>query len=474
MKKRILLLVLCAALLATCAINPVTGKKELSFYSEQGEIELGKETDKQVCDQYGVYGDAALSAYISAVGNRMVPYSHRPQLHYSFRVLDTSVVNAFAAPGGYIYVTRGALALINSESELAVILGHELGHVAARHTIRRMSEMILIQVGLAVAGTISKTMAEISGVASIGVQLLYLKFSRDDENQADALGVQYARGASFNPGQLINFFASLQKMGDMSGQSSLPGFLSTHPLNSDRIKNITKMLTAGDASLVVKRDAYLQSINNIVYGDDPRQGYVEGNAFYHPSLRFVFDIPAGWKTQNTPSQVTLVSQDEQAALVLATEKSNEDLKTYAGRKATELQGGQLLGEQSQVLNGLATYHRLYDLARQDSSTLRVRLSFIRKAGFIYTLAAVSTTATFGTYDASFQGVLRSFKDLTDAAHINRAPRRLKLVRAGGGQTLQALFQTSGMNKDMWPKMALLNEMELKDLPKSGQWVKIIQ
>lgn len=472
--KRVLILVLCAALLATCAVNPVTGKKELSFYSEQGEIELGKETDKQVCGQYGVYGDAALSVYVSGVGNRMVPYSHRPQLHYSFQVLDTSVVNAFAAPGGYVYITRGALALINTESELAVILGHELGHVAARHTIRRMSEMILIQVGLAVAGSISKTLAEISGVASIGVQLLYLKFSRDDENQADSLGVQYSRGAGYNPGQMVNFFASLQRMGDMSGQSSLPGFLSTHPLNGERIQNITKMLTAADASLAVKRDAYLQSINNIVYGNDPRQGYVENNAFYHPGQRFVFEIPAGWKAQNTPSQVTLVSQDEQAALVLGAEKSAEDLKTYAGRKATELQGGQLLGEQSLLLNGLSSYHRLYDLARQDSSTLRVRLSFISKAGFIYTLAAVSTASTFGTYDTSFQKVLRSFKVLTDAAHINRAPRRLKLVRAGGGQTLQALFQASGMPKDSWANMALLNEMELKDVPKSGQWLKIIQ
>jgi predicted Zn-dependent protease len=273
---------------------------------------------------------------------------------------------------------------------------------------------------------------------------------------------------------MVNFFTSLQKMGDMSGQGSLPGFLSTHPLNSERIQNVTKMLTAADASLAVKRDAYLQSINNIVYGNDPRQGYVENNAFYHPGLRFVFDIPAGWKAQNTPSRVTLVSKDEQAAVVLAAEKSSEDLKTYAGRKASELEGGQLLGEQSLVLNGLSSYHRLYSLPRQENSTLKIRMSFIRKAGFIFTLAALSPADAFVTYDTSFQGVLRSFKDLTDAGHINRPPRRLKLVRAGGGQTLQALFQASGMNKDTWPKMAMLNEMELGDVPKSGQWVKIIR
>ncbi|MCJ7612970.1 MAG: M48 family metalloprotease, partial [Candidatus Aminicenantes bacterium] len=360
MPKKIIVLFIFALWLVSCAINPVTGKKELSLFSEQGEIELGKETDPQIRQQYGLYSSAPLSAYVTGLGNRLVPFSHRPKLAYSFQVLDSPVVNAFAVPGGYVYVTRGALALMNTESELAVVLGHELGHIAARHSIRRMSEMILIQVGLVVAGTISKTVAEIAGVAGIGIQLLYLKFSRDDERQADALGVQYSRAARFNPGQMVNFFASLQKMGDMSGKSSLPGFLSTHPLNDERIKNVTALLTAGDQGLSIGREAYLRSINNIVYGDDPRQGYVENNAFYHPSMRFVFSIPQGWKVQNTPRQVTLASSDEQAAFVLRAEQSNDSLEAYAARKASELEGRQLLKEESLTINGLAAYSQLYD------------------------------------------------------------------------------------------------------------------
>jgi len=474
MSKKIIVLFICAFWLVSCAINPVTGKKELNLFTEQGEIELGKETDPQIRQQYGLYSSAALSAYVTGVGNRLVPFSHRPKLAYSFQVLDSPVVNAFAVPGGYVYVTRGALALMNTESELAVVLGHELGHIAARHSIRRMSEMILIQVGLVVAGTISKTVAEIAGVASIGIQLLYLKFSRDDERQADALGVQYSRAASFNPGQMVNFFASLQKMGDMSGKSSLPGFLSTHPLNDERIKNVTALLTAGDQGLSIGREAYLRSINNIVYGDDPRQGYVENNAFYHPSMRFVFSIPQDWKVQNTPSQVTLASSDEQAAFVLQAEQSNDSLEAYAARKASELEGRQLLKEESLTINGLAAYSQLYDIARQDNPTLRVRMSFIRKGGLVYTLAALSPSTSFGGYDSAFRGILRSFKELSDPNFINRSPQRMKLIKATGAQSLQDIGRAAGMKQALWPKMALLNEMELTHKPAPGQLVKIIQ
>lgn len=474
MTKKAIVLLVCALWLVSCALNPVTGKRELSLISEEGEIALGKETDPQIRQQYGTYDNAALAAYVARVGSRLVPYSHRPQLAYSFQVLDSPVVNAFAVPGGFVYVTRGALAMMNTESELAVVLGHELGHIAARHSVRRLSSMILLQVGLAVASTISKPMATIAGVAGVGIQLLYLKFSRDDERQADALGVQYSRAASFNPGQMVNFFASLQKLGDMSGKSSLPGFLSTHPLSSERIQNVTAMLTEADKAVPIGREAFLQSINNIVYGEDPRQGYVENNAFYHPSLRFVFAIPQGWKVQNSPSQVTLASSDEQAAFVLQAEKSSQGLEAYAAKTASELEGRQLLHTESPTINGLSAFIQVYDIPSQDSATLRARLSFIRKGEMIYTLAALSQANTFGGYDTHFKGILRSFRELTNPAHINRAPQRLKLIKASGGQSLQDIFKASGLKQDVWPKVALMNEMELTARPAAGQWVKIIQ
>jgi predicted Zn-dependent protease len=473
-RARFLALFVLTALVASCAINPVTGKKELSLISEEGEIALGKETDAQIQQQYGIYNDPALSAYVVSVGQKMVPLTHRPNLSYTFRVLDTPVVNAFAAPGGYIYVTRGVLALMNSEAELAAVLGHEMGHVNARHTVRKLSQLILIEVGLAIGSALNDTFAEIAGIAQIGIQILYLKFSRDDERQADALGVEYARKANYNPGPMIGFFAALQKLGDLQGGHSLPGFLSTHPLEAERIQNVNKMLLPTDGSLLFKRDEYLGQINNIVYGDDPRQGYIENNAFYHPTLNFLFSLPADWKVDNTPSQVTIVSPDEKAGFILQAEKNQDSLKDYASKKAQAIEKRQFLNEQSLVINGLSSFHQLYDIPQQDAETLRTRLSFIRKGEMIYSFTALSSAAGFRSYDNAFQNMVRSFRDLSDPRYLNRQPMRLRLVKPTGLQSLQAIFQASNLKKDLWPKLAVLNGMELTEVPPPSRSVKIIR
>jgi predicted Zn-dependent protease len=193
----------------SCVVNPVSGKRELMLFSEKQEIAMGQETDQQIRQQFGIYESKGLQDYINGVGQKMVPYSHRPNLTYHFAVLDTSVVNAFAAPGGYIYVTRGILALMGSEAELAVVLGHEMGHVAARHSMKQLSGQLLAQVGLAVGSILSKDIRKLAGLAGIGMQLLFLKFSRSDEYQADSLGIGYARQARYAPGEMLRFFAAL-------------------------------------------------------------------------------------------------------------------------------------------------------------------------------------------------------------------------------------------------------------------------
>ena len=177
------------------------------------------------------------------------------------------------------------MAMMNSEAELAVVLGHELGHVNARHSARRLSNMILVQVGLAVGGAISETFAKISGAASVGIQLLFLQYSRDDERQADRLGIEYSRKGNYNPAKMVDFFSSLQKMGDLSGGHALPGFLSTHPLTRERIENTQAMIIDTDNRLNIRQNDYFDRINNMVYGEDPRQGFTEGNTFYHPQMQ---------------------------------------------------------------------------------------------------------------------------------------------------------------------------------------------
>lgn len=471
--------ILCLLLILftmSCAVNPVTGKRQLALISESGEISLGKETDVEIRQQYGVYDDPALNEYVANIGMSMVPHTHRPHLTYYFAVLDTPVVNAFAVPGGYIYVTRGILAMMNSEAELAVVLGHELGHVNARHSVIKMSQLILVQLGLAVGSALSETVAKIAGVASIGIQLLFLKFSRDDEREADRLGVQYSRSGGYHPGEMIDFFATLQKLGDLSGGHSLPGFLSTHPLTSERIKNTSAMITEADKNLAVNQQPYFNRINNLIFGDDPKQGFVEGNAFYHPVMRFSFSFPESWTVQNTPAQVVLASKDGNAAVVLQAEKTGTNLSEYAQKKAESIQNRQFIRENTTSINGLNALHQIYDIPQEGSETLRLKMSFIEKSGYIYSFSAISKQNDFNSYSNDFQKVTSSFRELNNPAFLNRQPRHLILTRASGKHTLKEIFNQNGVpqDDDLWTKLAIMNAMELGQIPKTNQLVKVVK
>ena len=440
--------------------------------SEAQEIQMGKETHQSISQQFGIYEDPALSRYISELGQAMGPLTHRPHLEYHFYILDTPVVNAFAAPGGFIYVTRGALSLMKSEAELASIIGHELGHVNARHSARKLSQILLVQVGLAVGSAISETFRDISGLASVGVQLLFLKFSRDDERQADDLGIQYSRSGGWHPGKMVDFFSALQKMGDLSGGHSLPGFLSTHPLTSERIQYTKAMVEENDRYLLVKKDQYFNRLNNMVYGEDPRQGFIENNTFYHPGMRFSFAIPQDWKYQNQRNQVVMVSPDEKAGVVLQVEENTADLRSYAQARSQKYQGATFISDQSLNINGLRSYQQLYSLTQQEQ-TLRMRTSYIRKGSFIYTFSALSDESSYASYDFQFGTVIGSFRELTDRRYLNRQPFRIKVIKADGRQTLEIYFQKAGINKDVWPRFAIMNGMELTDVPAKNELIKVI-
>ena len=323
---------------------------------------------------------------------------------------------------------------------------------------------------------LSETVAKIAGVASIGIQLLFLKFSRDDEREADRLGVQYSRGGGYHPGEMIDFFATLPKLGDLSGGHSLPGFLSTHPLTNERIKNTSAMITEEDKNLAVNQQPYFNRINNLIFGDDPKQGFVEGNAFYHPVMRFSFSFPESWTVQNTPAQVVLASKDGNAAVVLQAEKTGTNLSEYAQKKAESIQNRQFIRENTTSINGLNALHQIYDITQEGSETLRLKMSFIEKSGYIYSFSALSKQNDFNSYSNDFQRVTSSFRELNNPAFLNRQPRHLILTRASGKHTLKEIFNQNGVpqDDDLWTKLAIMNAMELGQIPKVNQLVKIVK
>jgi predicted Zn-dependent protease len=467
---------LTALVTLSCAVNPVTGKREFMLYSEGQEIELGKQTDAEVAATYGLYEDAALAAYVSRMGLALAAKTQRPGLPYRFAVLDSPVVNAFAVPGGSVYVTRGILAMMSSEAELAAVLGHELGHVNARHSMSRMSQQQVAQIGLAVGSVISKDFAKYAGLAGAGLQVLFLKSSRDDENQADSLGVDYARAAGFNPADMAVTFAALQKMGDLSGGGSLPGFLSTHPLTSDRIAHVQAMLKPEDGALARGPEAYLRTVENVVYGEDPRQGYVEGGAFYHPVLRFQFAVPAGWKVENTPSRVLLLAADENGGIILQAGKTADTAEAYARKQGAGITqaGGRLLSENSRTINGLAGYEQSYAISQENAAPVRLSLTCLKMGDWAYAFQAISPEASVPKYAPEFQRIIGSFKELTDASKIDRSPKRLGLVKANGRDGLQAIFKKAGMPEGSWPRFAVWNGLEAAAVPPAGRLIKIFR
>ncbi|HEX9971592.1 MAG TPA: M48 family metalloprotease, partial [bacterium] len=330
----------------SCAVNPVTGKREFMLLTQGDELALGQQTDQEIIQTYGLYDDPELLNYVTSLGKKMGSLSHRPQLNYQFRVLDSPVINAFAVPGGYIYVTRGILSYLNNEAELAGVLGHEIGHVTARHSAQQYSRAQLAQIGLGVGMVVSETFRKYAGLAQFGVGMLFLSFSRDNERQADALGVEYSSKGGWDSNNMANFFVTLERLNPQSGQSGLPAWFSTHPNPPDRVAAIKKDTQKWQTKLqgsgfAVNRDPYMQSVDGILYGEDPRQGYVEGNAFYHPQMKFQFPVPSGWQLNNTPSQVQMFTQQQDAVMLFSMAKEGSPAAAaeafVANTKATVVQ-----------------------------------------------------------------------------------------------------------------------------------------
>ena len=318
-------LLVLAQTLSGCATNPVTGKKQISLVSEGKELQMGAEADPAVIAEYGLYSDQEVQRYVDGVGQKLGKISHLPDLAWHFRVLDTPVVNAFAIPGGYIYITRGILAYMNSEAQLAGVLGHECGHVTARHSAQQITRQQIAGIGVLAGAVFVSAFRPYSGVAQQGLGLLFLKYSRDNETQADELGVGYATKAGYDPREIPATYVTLKRIGERAG-SSLPNFLSTHPDPGDREIRTTQLSDAAAASahrdLAINAAPYRSHIDGIVFGDDPRAGYFVGNRFYHPDLKFQLIFPQGWKTANQPSQV-IAANESAGAMQLTLVKSDD-------------------------------------------------------------------------------------------------------------------------------------------------------
>jgi len=459
----------------SCAINPVSGKREFMLVSEQDEISMGKQADQDVGQTYGFYENPALSNYVNQIGQGISKATQRPNNEYHFKVLDTPVVNAFAVPGGYVYVTRGILAYMNDEAELAGVIGHELGHENARHIAQQMSRQQVAQLGLGIGTILSEDFRKYAGLAQFGVSMMFLKFGRDDERQADDLGVEYGSKSGYDTYRMAAFFQTLERLNPGGSSSGLPDWFSTHPNPVDRVAAVNNKTTEWRQELnrtqyAVKRDDYLKKVNGIIYGEDPRQGYVEGNAFYHPKMKFTFPIPSGWQVSNMPSQVQVVSEKQDAVILLMLDDSPSI--SQAADKFVQKNNATVQSTEHLLVNGFQA-EKVIARMISDQGTLQTMSYFIAKGNSVYALHGLAGQDGFSQYSSTFSRTLSGFKNLEDPSKINVKPKKLTVKTIARAGILRTLLKQFGTPDSELENLAVLNGMQLADKVNAGTLIKIV-
>ncbi len=458
-----------------CAINPVTGKKQMVLMSEAQEIAMGQQSDPEIVAFFGVYEDPELQQFITEKGLEMAAVSHRPNLDYHFKVVDSPVINAFAVPGGFIYFTRGIMAHFNNEAEFAGVLGHEIGHVTARHSVIQQRNQILGQFGMIAGMVLVPELSNFAEPLSQGMQLALLSFGRDAERQSDELGVEYSSRIGYDATEMAGFFNTLERQSAKQGGSEIPEFLSTHPNPGDRNIAVAKLAEQWKTKLdlsnpTVNRDSYLKRIDGIVLGEDPRQGFVESNIFYHPGLKFQFPIPQQWGFQNTPQQVQMAPKagDALQSLSLAPQGKMEE----TAQKILQQYKLELVESKKETINGLPAFLMIAD-QKQEQGTIRVLSALIEFGGNTYHFLGVSELSKFTLYQPVFLTTVRNFKELKDAEKLGRKPDVVRIQTVPQRMTLQAAFQNFKMPQERFEELAILNGLLLTDQVEKGTLIKVI-
>jgi predicted Zn-dependent protease len=462
-----------ALALVGCPVNPATGERQLIIYSERQEIEMGLAGAQQVEQIYGLYDDQALQDYVDGIGQELAAASEKPGLPWHFKVVDDPIVNAFALPGGQIFMTRGILSYFTSEAEMAAVLGHEIGHVTARHSAEQMSRATVAGLGVGVGAVLSSDIARYQGVLSAGLGLMFLKFGRDDERQSDDLGFRYMSTVGYNPREAADVFTMLGRVTQAAGGSSLPGWLSTHPDPGERVQRINQALDSLERAGVqvtgeVGRDRYLRQIDGIVFGENPREGYFEGQLFLHPDLAFKLQFPDEWQTQNTKMAVAAVSSEGDAIIQLTladAANARQGLQAFVADSAIQQRGS----SSSSTLNGMPAASTYFY-----ASTPEVQLAglgvWVEYNGVVFELLGYTLASKLQQYDGTFQSSLGSFDRVTDSEVLNVQPRRIELVTTDRNMTIEQFAQRHPSTVSL-TTLAIINGVETGAMISAGTTLK---
>ncbi len=475
-----LMAVALAGPLSGCATNPATGERMMTFLSPEEEARIGAREHRKLMPAFGgAINDADLQRYVSSVGTLLARTSELPKLRFTFTVLNTGMINAFALPGGYVYITRGLLALANSEAEIAGVLAHEIGHVTARHAAQRHSRSVFAGIGATAIGILtgSGDLARLTG-SRLGS---YLRgYSREQEFEADKLGIRYLKRAGFDPQAMADFLSSLRAharlAARLAGRSpsavDQSNIMSTHPRTLERVARAAR--EAGGIqhpNPIVGRDVYLRKIGGMIYGDTPEQGFVRGRDFLHPDMRIRFRVPRGFHMVNQPSQVLAKGPDGMVIIFSAASRAGRRspydylVNVWAPNlRLTELDSSSING--MPAAGGAAR-------VRSRRGITNLRLLAIRRGVRMYRFMFTGPGGSSQRLYDAYRETVTSFRGVSPSVAQGWRPYRIRIVRVRRGDTVARLARRMAVDRFAEEHFRVINGLGPRDRLIPGQRVKIV-
>jgi len=482
------------ALTSACTqvVNPATGQTEFTAMSPEKEKAVGKDQHPKILQQFGgEYDDPELQEYVNEIGERLRVVSELPDLDFTFTLLNSDVVNAFALPGGYVYISRGLMALAKNEAEVAGVMAHEIGHVTARHSAQRYSRGVLAQGGVFAAtigaailggGNLAQSVQQAAGT---GAQAYLAGYSRDQEFQSDELGVRYLTRAGYDPTAMSSF---LEKLGEhselgrkLAGKEGAPdpstSMFATHPRTPDRVQRAAENAAAAEATAGrLGQDDFLRKIDGMIYGDDPKQGFVRGREFVHPELRFAFEAPEGFRLQNTPKAVIAGDKAGNGMRFDSAKIESANLRDYMTKEwAKELKAERLSRINSFDLNGLSAVSAGTSGKTNDGKTVDVGLAAIDVGGGqVYRFMFLSPGGASEADARAAKETVESFRRLSQSEAASYKPKRIRVIEAGAGDSKSSLVRRMAVDDLPELQFEVLNGLEEGEQPRRGELVKLIK
>jgi len=459
-----------------CATNPATGKRQLMLMSEAEEIQLGRQADAEVRKQMGLYDDANLQRYVDRVGQQLARASHRPNLTWSFAVVDEPAVNAFALPGGFIYVTRGILPFLQTEAELAAVLGHEVGHVDARHSASAYSKQTATAGALGIGSILLPEYEGLLGYAGMGFGLMFLKHGREAELESDRLGVDYAVKNGWEPSAMAGLLSTLGRLDEASGSSrGVPNWALTHPPAADRVQKVQDAVAAARAASpsanATNKGELDKILDGIVFGDSREKGFVRGNEFLHPVLQFAVKFPQGWEVVNSDEQVTARrGENSNASMLLQLVNGSGGLEQMASASMAKSGFTQINGSRT-TINGLDAYVGTYQGAVQNTR-VGLRAAYVRAGQRTYVVAGLAPAAEFSGAAPAFASAIETFRTLSREEAERLQPNRVDFAVARSGDTWESIAKSHG-GLVKASTLAIMNGRTLETPPKAGERIRIV-